>query len=102
MVCEKKKYFLFGISHSTGTSFTPKSTSQSETSSVTSSPSDLYSSSVNTLISELSTFSCASGCSLSNLDASSGVNTTLLSGGFFLSLIIPNFILVFKKVKGGL
>ena len=38
MVCEKKKYFLFGINASIGTSFTPIITSQSDTSSVTSNP----------------------------------------------------------------
>ena len=38
MVCEKKKYFLFGIKCSNGTSFTPIITSASDTSSVTSNP----------------------------------------------------------------
>ena len=78
MVCEKKKYFLLGIKASTGTSFTPKSTSQSERSAVTSIPKSAYCSSENTLISEVSTLILASECSDCKRTNSSGVKTTLL------------------------
>ena len=61
MVCEKKKYFLFGINAATGTSFTPKSTSQWVKSVQTSMPSASYSSSVKTRMGELSTNNSACG-----------------------------------------
>ena len=92
MVCEKKKYFLLGIKFSIGTSLTPKNTSQSEISLLTSTPIFLYSSSTKALISELSTFTEMLGCNCFNLANALGVNTTLLSGVFFLSFKIPNFI----------
>ena len=91
MVCEKKKYFLFEIKASTGISFTPNNTSQSVKSEVTDIPRLVYSSSEKIRISELSTFTSAIGNWACKRTNSSGVKTTLRSGGDFLSLTIPNF-----------
>ena len=85
MVCEKKKYFLLGISASTGTSFTPKSTSQSDKSLTTAMPAALYWLSEKILIDEFSTTTSTFLCSDFNLTNSSGVNTVRRSGGFFRS-----------------
>jgi Ni,Fe-hydrogenase I cytochrome b subunit len=46
-------------------------------------------------MSELSTLMTASGYFCCNSTNSSGEKTTLLSGGFLRSLIIPNFIFIF-------
>src|SRR5690606_27900643 len=91
MVWEKKKYFLLGIRCSTGTSFTPISTSHSSILGATSIPKSLYSLSVNARIGDGSTTIRALAYFANNLLQAKGGKTTRLSGGLFRSLIIPNF-----------
>ncbi len=77
-----------------GTSLTPNITSQSLTLLLTSKPKALYASSGKILISLDSTLKTASGnCALASANFS-GENTTRLSGGFFRSLMMANFILM--------
>src|SRR5690606_13137857 len=73
-------------------SFTPNNTSQSAISVVTSNPNSAYSSSLKTLIGELSTLNSACGYVFLNVSKSCGEKTTRLSGGVLPSRIIPNFI----------
>src|SRR6056297_2210231 len=92
MVWEKKKYFLWGINASMGTSFTPSSTSQVSISVTTWMPFSVYSLSENTRIGDDSTKILAFGYLERTFWHSSGDSTTLRSGGFLRSLMIPSFI----------